>query len=72
MVEAVFAQLASIRAAGVTILIVEQNVRAALAISDGAYVLADGVNRHEWTAADLRGDPTIAALYLGARREARP
>jgi branched-chain amino acid transport system ATP-binding protein len=71
MVEAVFAQLASIRAAGVTILIVEQNVRAALAISDRAYVLADGVNRHEGTAADLRGDPTIAALYLGARREAR-
>jgi hypothetical protein len=34
-------------------------------------VLADGVNRHEGTAADLRGDPTIAALYLGARREAR-
>ncbi len=56
---------------GVTILIVEQNVRAALAISDRAYVLAEGVNRHEGTAADLRDDPTIAALYLGARRETR-
>lgn len=71
MVEIVFAQLASIRATGVTILIVEQNVRAALAISDRAYVLADGVNRHEGTAADLRDDSTIAALYLGARRETR-
>lgn len=69
MVEMVFAQLANIRAAGVTILIVEQNVRAALAISDRAYVLAEGVNRHDGTAASLRDDPTIAALYLGARRE---
>jgi branched-chain amino acid transport system ATP-binding protein len=72
MVASVFAQLASIRANGVTILLVEQNVRAALAISDRAYVLAEGVNRHEGTAADLRDDPTIAALYLGARREAAP
>jgi len=72
MVETVFAQLAGIRATGVTILIVEQNVRAALAISDRAYVLADGLNRHEGTAADLRDDPTIAALYLGARRETAP
>jgi branched-chain amino acid transport system ATP-binding protein len=72
MVETVFAQLASIRATGVAILIVEQNVRAALAISDRAYVLADGVSRHEGTAADLRDDPTIAALYLGARRETAP
>jgi len=66
----VFVELTKIRAAGVSLLVVEQNVRAALAISDRAYVLADGLNRHEGTAADLRGDPTIAALYLGARREA--
>jgi len=70
MVETVFVELTKIRAAGVSLLVVEQNVRAALAISDRAYVLADGLNRHEGTAADLRGDPTIAALYLGARREA--
>ena len=70
MVETVFVELTKIRAAGVSLLVVEQNVRAALAISDRAYVLADGLNRHEGTAADLRSDPTIAALYLGARREA--
>jgi branched-chain amino acid transport system ATP-binding protein len=69
MVETVFAQLLSIRASGVTLLIVEQNVRVALAISDRAYVLAEGVNRHEGTAADLRDDHLIAALYLGARQE---
>ena len=70
MVETVFVELTKIRAAGVSLLVVEQNVRAELEISDRAYVLADGLNRHEGTAADLRGDPTIAALYLGARREA--
>jgi branched-chain amino acid transport system ATP-binding protein len=69
MVATVFAELARVRATGVTILLVEQNVRAALAVCDRAYVLAEGVNRHEGTAAALRDDPTIAALYLGGRRE---
>ena len=69
MVGAVFEQLRAIRATGVTILLVEQNVRAALAVSDRIYFLADGENRHEGRAADLRDDPIIAALYLGARRE---
>jgi len=73
LVKEVFSIIKDInRDLGVTILLVEQNVRAALAISDRAYVLAEGVNRHEGTAADLRDDPTIAALYLGARREAAP
>ena len=65
MVETVFLQLKTIREAGVTILLVEQNVRAALGVSDRAYVLVEGQNRHEGRAADLRGDPAVAALYLG-------
>jgi branched-chain amino acid transport system ATP-binding protein len=68
MVETVFLQLKVIRQAGVTVLLVEQNVRAALAISDRAYVLAEGENRHEGRAADLWNDPVIAELYLGAAR----
>ncbi len=64
-VEAVFHQLVAIRRTGVTILLVEQNVRAALAISDRAYVLVEGENRHEGRAAEMWDDPTIAALYLG-------
>jgi len=68
MVETVFVQLKAIRATGVTILLVEQNVRAALALCDRAYVLADGENRHEGNAADLWNDPVIARLFLGAAR----
>ena len=65
MVEPVFAKLKAIRASGVTILLVEQNVRAALAIADRAYVLVEGENRHEGNAADVAGDPVVAELYLG-------
>ena len=64
-VEMVFAKLAEIRKTGVTIVIVEQNTRAALALADRAYVLVQGRNRHEGDARALRDDPTIAALYLG-------
>jgi branched-chain amino acid transport system ATP-binding protein len=65
LVELVFAKLREIRGAGTTILLVEQNARAALAIGDRAYVLVEGENRHEGTAADLWNDPAIAQLYLG-------
>ena len=64
-VEIVFAKLAEIRRSGVTIVLVEQNTRAALALADRAYVLVQGCNRHEGEARALRNDPTIAALYLG-------
>ena len=68
LVDLVFSRLAQIRQTGVAILLVEQNARAALAIGDRAYVLADGVNRHEGRAAGLWDDPAIAELYLGAAR----
>ncbi|HWJ75619.1 MAG TPA: ABC transporter ATP-binding protein [Kaistia sp.] len=65
LVGEVFAKLVEIRAGGVTILMVEQNARAALAIADRAYILADGRNRHEGAAVALAADPDIAAHYLG-------
>lgn len=73
----VFEMLATIRKAGTTILLVEQNAKAALAIGDRAYVLVEGKDRHEGRAADLWNDPVVAELYLGQRsaaahREARP
>jgi branched-chain amino acid transport system ATP-binding protein len=64
-VEIVFSKLATIRQSGVTIVIVEQNTRAALALADRAYILVQGRNRHEGRAGDLVNDPVIAALYLG-------
>ena len=64
-VDMVFGKLAEIRAGGVTIVLVEQNTRAALALADRAYVLVQGRNRRDGPAKVLRDDPDIAALYLG-------
>jgi branched-chain amino acid transport system ATP-binding protein len=64
-VEIVFAKLSAIQRSGVTIVIVEQNARAALTLADRVYVLVQGRNRHEGRARDLLDDPMIAALYLG-------
>jgi branched-chain amino acid transport system ATP-binding protein len=63
----VFARLKAINAAGVTIILVEQNVKAALAIADRAIILVEGLIRHEGLAASLADDPVVAELYLGAR-----
>jgi branched-chain amino acid transport system ATP-binding protein len=68
LVDGVFARLIDIRATGVAIVLVEQNARAALAIADRAYIMAEGRNRHEGSAASLANDPAVAALYLGGLR----
>lgn len=68
LVAQVFAQLQEIRSRGLTIVLVEQNARAALAIGDRAYVLVEGREAHEGKAATLWDDPIIAELYLGHRR----
>jgi branched-chain amino acid transport system ATP-binding protein len=65
IVGSVFETLQQVRQSGVAIVLVEQSVRAALAVADRAYVLADGRNRHEGPAALLRDDPIIAHLYFG-------
>ena len=67
MLAQVFAKLAEIRATGITILIVEQNARAALALADRALILVEGRSAHEGTAADIARDPSIGRLYLGAK-----
>lgn len=61
----VFASLVRINQAGVTIILVEQNVKAALAIAHRGVVLVEGQLRHEGPAARLADDPIIAELYLG-------
>lgn len=65
MVAAVLDKVGEIRESGVAVLMVEQNARAALAISDRGYVLDLGQNRYEGLGADLLADPRMAELYLG-------
>ena len=65
-----FADLRRLADSGVAVLMVEQNARAALRISDRGYVLAQGRNHSDGRAADLLADPDIAAAFLGGRRGA--
>jgi neutral amino acid transport system ATP-binding protein len=64
-VEAMFEQIGIIHRSGVTILMVEQNARRALALSDRGYVLDLGRNALEGTGAGMLQDPRLADLYLG-------
>jgi ABC-type branched-subunit amino acid transport system ATPase component len=64
-VDAVFAKIAEVHAQGVGILLVEQNARRALAVSDRGYVLELGTNRFEGSGPDLLADPKVVELYLG-------
>ncbi len=61
-----FRKLVHVRQSGVGVVLVEQNVRAALAHADRAYVLVEGRNRREAAAGDLGKDPQLAALFVGA------
>jgi neutral amino acid transport system ATP-binding protein len=63
-VQAMFEQVAEINASGVSILMVEQNARAALALSHRGYVLDLGRNSFEGTGRALLDDPRLAELYL--------
>ncbi|MHB8590195.1 MAG: ABC transporter ATP-binding protein [Candidatus Dormibacteraceae bacterium] len=67
-VELVFQKILDIRQSGVTILIVEQNARRALALSDRGYVLELGRNRFEGPGSDLLKNETVIELYLGRQK----
>jgi ABC-type branched-subunit amino acid transport system ATPase component len=68
-VEAVFAKIAEINAAGTTILMVEQSARRALSMSHRGYVLDVGRNRFTGSGTELLHDPKVIDLYLrGSRR----
>ena len=66
IVREVFRIIASLRELGVSILLVEQNARAALETADYGYVLETGEIVHSGPAADLMHDPKVAASYLGS------
>ena len=65
MVQEVFAILQSLRNSGVTILLIEQNAKQALQMSDYGLVLEQGQTRIEDTAPNILADPRIAQLFLG-------
>ncbi len=64
-VDAIFEKVVEVNEAGVTVLMVEQNARRALAMSDRGYVLDLGRNRFEGPGKELLEDPKVAELYLG-------
>jgi ABC-type branched-subunit amino acid transport system ATPase component len=66
----VFEKILEIRAEGVTILVVEQNARRSLALSDRGYVLELGQNRFHGRGEELLGNETVVELYLGRRAKA--
>ena len=69
VVKEIFRIIDSLRSTGVTILLVEQNARAALEVADYGYVLEMGEIALEGPAADLAKDPRVIDTYLGAARK---
>ncbi len=65
VVEQVFEVIRSLHEAGMTILLVEQNLSAALEIATRGYVIETGQVKLSGTAEELRNDPKIRAAYLG-------
>ena len=65
VVRDIFAIVATLRSAGVAVLLVEQNARAALQIADYGYVLETGELALEGPSAALASNPRVAATYLG-------
>ncbi|MEI8170527.1 MAG: ABC transporter ATP-binding protein [Rhodoferax sp.] len=65
IVREIFRIIAELRRRGVSILLVEQNARAALQVADYAYVLENGGIKMEGEAQKLRDDPRVIESYLG-------
>jgi branched-chain amino acid transport system ATP-binding protein len=70
MVGELFRTLADLTRDGMTVLMVEQNVKSALAISDRAIALQGGRVALEGPARALLADPRIGALFLGGQVKA--
>jgi branched-chain amino acid transport system ATP-binding protein len=65
IVAEMFRVIVRLRDEGVSILLIEQNARAALRISDRAYVLENGAVRLHGKASDIAADPRVIEAYLG-------
>ena len=69
IVKEIFAIIETLRQTGVTIVLVEQNARAALAVADHGYVLEMGELSLHGPAAELAQDPRVIDTYLGAAKQ---
>jgi len=69
IVKEIFSIIETLRQTGVTIVVVEQNARAALEVADYGYVLEMGELALHGPAADLSGDARVIDTYLGAARK---
>ncbi|WP_433295721.1 ABC transporter ATP-binding protein [Pseudonocardia sp. CA-142604] len=65
MTQKIFATVRDLQAEGTTVLLVEQNALAALALSDQAYVIDLGRTTLSGTGAELLADPRVQEAYLG-------
>lgn len=65
LVEELFALIADLRAQGLAVLLVEQNVGQSLEIADRAYVMENGAIRFAGTPAELLGSDELRRAYLG-------
>jgi ABC-type branched-subunit amino acid transport system ATPase component len=65
LVDQVFSKIKSINEGGVAIMMIEQNTRKALAISDRGYIFDMGRNKLEGPGCTLLDDPNVRRLYLG-------
>ena len=69
IVKEIFAIIDTLRQTGVTIVLVEQNARAALAVADYGYVLEMGELSAHGPAGELAHDPRVIETYLGSARK---
>ncbi|WP_022850075.1 ABC transporter ATP-binding protein [Limisalsivibrio acetivorans] len=67
LVKMIFAAVKKISSSGVTVLLVEQNAKAALKLADRAYVLDVGKVTIEGDASELLSDPRVQEAYLGKK-----
>lgn len=71
IVREIFRIIGDLRSRGVSILLVEQNARAALQIADYAYVLETGDVTLHGPASEVAGDSRVVEVYLGLGGTAR-
>ena len=69
IVKEIFAIIDRLRQTGVTIVLVEQNARAALQVADHGYVLEMGELSTQGPASELASDPRVIETYLGTARK---